>query len=706
MSLKTAYTARELAELHLDGLPSTEFRIREFAKRSGWPVAGKVGKAALYRLPAEYQVQLHEVLSSPSDNAAPPATTSKSDLRLNARALIVTEFKAHVRRSGLPLTKAEPGFMALYAAQRTSGAEHPFPRWLFNVYPSFSVSSLRNWRGKAADPRALRDGYGNRRGQSILARAEGGAVASAIAAIICERQLLAAGHIRDLIRMDFGTVLQLEGREVPLPKIRAFERYIEGWKRDNPELLERAVNPDGWKNKYMLALGKADADIHRLNQRWEIDASPMDVMCTDGRHLIYALIDIWSRRLMIHVSRTATTEGSLQLVRKAIMAWGVPDEIKTDNGSDFKSFRFRSALGSNGLNVPLTVSGPFQPWKKAFVERVIGTFQHSFAATQPGFVGHSVADRKKIEGVKSFADNLGSGTEAKFQVALTHSELQERIDTWVAGFYHQQPHSGLGGQTPFARAASSTVKPRMVADVRALDILLAPVAGHRRVGKKGLRIEGGRFWHETLGLYMGKDVYVRHDPADMGRVYVFDMDEKFICEAQDFTRLGADRATAASAAKAAQRKAINEQFAQVRKTVRAEYSAEKMAEKFFSDQARAAAKVTTFPRQTETYTTPSLDEAARAVTKERIAPCRTAEQNARQEAFVEDYENFQRKSAQRQKSNVERWKDRARDIEARLEAGNPVSEVDAAWLATMKTESWFQAWKNLEDYKAAMTEGQ
>lgn len=699
--IKTAYTARELAEMQLAILPLRREHITRKATVENWPSQPRSGAGGgreflFATLPPVLQqaIMAHHAKDAPAAAASLAAPEKQEDKRFLARAAIVTEFRAYCRRHNLRQGAAEVGFVALYTAQRASGAAEPFPRWLFDIYQSFSIASLRLWRTK--QPQELKDGYGNRKGQSILARAEGGKVALAIEAIICERQLLSAGHIRDLIRFDFGTELQLEGRAVPLPKIRAFERYIQGWKEANPEKYERAINPDGWRNKYMLALGKADAHIVRLNQRWEIDASPMDVLCKDGRYLIYALIDVWSRRVMINVSRTATTEGSLMLIRRACREWGMPESIRTDNGSDFTSYRFTDAIYHLGIEP--VVSGPFQPWKKSYVERIIGHFQHNFAPTMPGFIGHSVADRKKIEGVKSFADNLGADKDTRFSVELTHEELQEHINAWVDGHYHQKAHSGLDGMTPFARAASSTLKPRMVADIRALDILLAPVAGLRVVGKEGIRVENAPFWHDTLVLHMGKEVYVRHDPDDMGRIYVFDTDHKFICEAVNFDRLGAGRAAAATAAKEAQRAHLKEAMADAKRHARREYGPGKMAEKFNADRARAASRVTAFPKQTETYSTPSIDEAARAGRKEQISLTRTAEDKAQQEAIVKDLAQFQKRPAVRM-NDEDRWWDRAMKLEARVAAGEVLSDTDAELLANAKSAPWYKARQSVEMQK-------
>lgn len=690
-------TPQEIAALNLPGIPTRAEHVLRLAKRSKWNLRKKQsGKGFEIELPAHLQAKVIEACGTAIKIEAP-----SDDKRLTARLYIVQMFKSYCRNHGLKMMNAELGFMAMYDAQSRSGAAEPFSRWVFDVYPSFSVASLRNWRARAAEnPSELKDGYGNRKGQSVLGRAHGGRVAQAIEAIICERQLMSAGHIRDLIRIDFGTELELDGRMVPLPNIRSFERYIDGWKKENPELYEKAINPDGWRNKYMLALGDASSSIQHLNQRWEIDASPMDVLCKDGRYVIYALTDVWSRRLMLHVSRTATTDGSLQLIRRACIEWGMPTSIKTDNGSDFTSHRFKAALLH--LGVEQVISGPFQPWKKAFVERIIKTFQHGFAPTMPGFIGHSVADRKKIEGAKSFANKLGTDNAARFQVEMDHTELQMHIDNWVDGAYHQRPHSSLDGMTPFARAASSTEKLRMVNDIRALDVLLAPVAGTRAVGKEGIRVEGARFWHEELTTYMGKDVYVRLNPDDMGRIYVFDLNDKFICEAMNYDRLGANRAEVVSTAKALQKKVLNETMADIKKRARRDYSPGKIAEKMFSDNAKAAAKVKAFPKQSELYTTPSLDEAARAVNKEAYAPMVTDEETAQQEAFVASFKDYQQNKAPAL-TDEEIWWDRAKDLEARLAAGETLSAGDLGFLDTAQKSSWYATRTEFEAMRGSKT---
>ena len=64
------------------------------------------------------------------------------------------------------------------------------------------------------------------------------------------------------------------------------------------------------------------------NALWQIDASPVDALCVDGHHAIYCCIDIATRRAIWDVSRTPCASAVGPLIRKAILAWGIPDTIE------------------------------------------------------------------------------------------------------------------------------------------------------------------------------------------------------------------------------------------------------------------------------------------------------------------------------------------------------------------------------------------
>lgn len=98
--------------------------------------------------------------------------------------------------------------------------------------------------------------------------------------------------------------------------------------------------------------------MERLNQRWEIDSTKGDVMLADGkRHNVVAIIDVYSRRPVYHVSRSSSATAVAACLRKALLAWGVPEILVTDNGSDYVSRHIKGAL--IGLGIEQRIAPPF-----------------------------------------------------------------------------------------------------------------------------------------------------------------------------------------------------------------------------------------------------------------------------------------------------------------------------------------------------------
>ncbi|GCE24521.1 hypothetical protein KDA_74490 [Dictyobacter alpinus] len=70
----------------------------------------------------------------------------------------------------------------------------------------------------------------------------------------------------------------------------------------------------------------------------------------------------------------------------------------------------------------------------------------------------------------------------------------------------------------------------MPESVEQLDLLLVTVAKKRRVQQDGVSFEGYRYMDPTLSGYVGEDVVLRYDPADMAEVRIF-AEDRFVCRA-------------------------------------------------------------------------------------------------------------------------------------------------------------------------------
>jgi putative transposase len=299
------------------------------------------------------------------------------------------------------------------------------------------------------------------------------------------------------------------------------------------------------------------------------------------------------------------------------MDWGVPEEAKTDNGSDYVSRELRMFFDEMGITH--TLSTPFSPWEKPHVERFIKTFLHGLLELLDGFIGHSVAERKQIEAKRTFAESLFK-KNAVVDVDMTVEELQLLADQWVEGIYMQREHRTLG-MSPLARVAGYTGAVKRITNERAFDILLAKPAGRMPViTKKGIRFEKATFIHAELPIHQGEQADIRHDPKDLGRLIVY-VQGKFLCIAECPERTGMDRQEVAAHGRARQQEFI----AGKRREYRAAkaslpMSTDDLVRDLLTRRAEASGKVAVLAKRAEAHQTPALAEADRAARAQDTPP--------------------------------------------------------------------------------------
>lgn len=351
------------------------------------------------------------------------------------------------------------------------------------------------------------------------------------------------------------------------PSYHQVFRFQKAWKKQNSELYLQKTHPDAWKSQAMVAYGSASEDVDQLNGRWEMDATPADWMLLDPdgrkrRYTVSCVIDVYSRRALVVVAPTPKTQTHCYALRLAILKWGVPKEIVTDNGADYQSHYFKRVLDSLGIHHRTT--NPFSGEEKPHIERFIGSLNHSILDVLPNFIGHNVAERKVIEARRSFAERLQrKGEIVDFADVVdgscTGEYLQARINDWVHGIYEQREHAGIG-TTPFLKAAGWTGDIRTLSDERLLDILLARPAGQngqRILQKKGILLDGAWFIAPDLArAQVGHKVDV-YETEDLGRIVVH-YEGEFLCIAECPERTGVDRYEIAKRASAVQKERLRE----------------------------------------------------------------------------------------------------------------------------------------------------
>lgn len=416
------------------------------------------------------------------------------------------------------------------------------------------------------------------------------------------------------------TLIAWHGRA---PSVSTVRRWLRDWRAEHDRDLSAVLNPDRHRSHRKPAAGDAAAGIERLNQLWELDSTPADVICANGkRHAVVAAIDVWSRRVRVLVVPTSRATAIAALFRRCILEWGVPETVRTDEGAEYVSRHFLGVI--EDLELDHDACPPYTPDAKPFVERVIKTLAHDLFAFLPGFSGHNVTDAQELRARKSFAARRGKNVAEVFGVALTAAELQERCDAWCESVYGRRPHDGLGGVSPFARAASWAGPVKWIHDERALDALLAEPAGRgvHVVGKKGIKADRGVYIAAELGPLVGARVRVRRDPADLGRLFVYHAEGRhkgrFICIAEDPVRTGIDRAEVAARAKASANQ-VDKAARQWARELHRKHRPETAMDDVLRHAGAEAQRIVALPRKGETHDPAALIEAGRAADAAKAA---------------------------------------------------------------------------------------
>ncbi|MFT4162825.1 DDE-type integrase/transposase/recombinase [Shinella sp.] len=728
---KLWFTAQEFADAAdagiIIGIPASKRGINDLAEREKWQryralvktKKGRGGTITHYHinlLPVDVRVAyLSRFIQADADDLA---VSFSSDVNLSERArqeraakMITVRLAAKYRKgiAGLTAMAADHLFVLTFNAGKVVG----LPDWVRDIVGALSVRTLQRWRSKALENDGLtlaHDPAEARKGTGLLETANNGDVAMHILAYVAEFPGLSADVIRDQVEYQFGRELVARNGELkPLPPVRTFQHFIAQLREEQKAVILAYSNPDAYRSRMKLRGTNAYRHVTRPNQMWMIDASPVDALCVDGRWSMYACVDVATRRYIITFSRTPRSEAVLLLLRRAILAWGPPEVVKTDNGSDFVAAATVRLFID--LDIAPDTSKAYSPAEKGIVERAIKTFQHEVAPQLPGYIGHNVTDRKAIESKKSFAQRLGADERELFEVSMTIDELRAWTDDWLTYIYHEGKHAGLKGLTPNEAYARSTEKPRRV-DERALDVLLMPVAGQngiRKMGPRGIQIDY-RFYLSG-SILVGTDVFCRQDPEDLGKIYVYSADGRQFLDvaiAAEFSGVNpaefAKAVTAQGNALVAERlKDLKAEVRQIKKGPAAIARSIEVAKRRMADKATAQDNVIQLPKREERYSTPALDAALEAAT----LPGRTPVPKSLNEKAAELHAAIVREAENRGQSTVVhldpdaglsegarnfKW---AQALEAAIATGVKIADDEAVRLVKYQGSTDYQTRKDM-----------
>ena len=199
---------------------------------------------------------------------------------------------------------------------------------------------------------------------------------------------------------------------------------IEGW-RVNHKKIERIWKEEGLKvpqrqsRKGRLYLN--DGSCIRLRPSWKNHVWSYDFVADrlfNGKKIrMLTLIDEYTRKcLALEVDYRLTSQDVLDILKEVFVREGLPDYIRSDNGSEFTATQVKEWLGS--LGVKTAYIEPGSPWENGYNESFNGKLR----------------------------DELLNG-----EVFYSLKEAQTLIEQWRQHYNHVRPHSSLGYRPPAPR---------------------------------------------------------------------------------------------------------------------------------------------------------------------------------------------------------------------------------------------------------------
>ncbi len=152
--------------------------------------------------------------------------------------------------------------------------------------------------------------------------------------------------------------------------------------------------------------------VERPNQVWCSDITYLPMR--RGFLYLVAIMDWHTRKVLAwRISNTLEVDFCIEALNEAILKFGPPGIMNTDQGSQFTSFAWTDGLRRTGVRISMDGKGRFLD--NIFIERLWRTL--------------------KYECVYLHAWETGS-------------EAKAGIRKWIEFYNHKRPHSALGGQSP------------------------------------------------------------------------------------------------------------------------------------------------------------------------------------------------------------------------------------------------------------------
>lgn len=486
---------------------------------------------------------------------------------------------------------------------------------------------------------------------------------------------------KGLAYLEYRTALRWIDDNVP--------RVTQVFAREGEKGLARCFPPQIRDRSTLTALEGVVADCHKVDVfvLWPGIEKPVRVQ-------IVAFTDLFSNKILSwQVDLDPNKVAVMSAFGELVEAWGIPRHCLFDNGREFANkwltggtptrFRFKvredDALGvlpQMGIKVHWATPGHGQakPIERSFRDLADDLARH------PAFAGAYVGPNPlaKPEDYGSRAIPLEDFLEVTALVIAEHNARPGRLTDNAKGRSFDETFAESYARAPIRKATPEQHRLWLMGqEVRQL---------HKQHG--AFQLFENSYWSDWMNEFVGQKVVARFDPEDLhAGLFIYSLAGEFLGPAECREKVGFfDLVGAKAAARAKrQRRAAEKKLLEKLRPMAVDQWAAELAEVPVPETAMVEAKVVELaPART------------RKPVVERPVPVPDTSDEERLNVFAANFKRSAPAPAVIEETAATRfW--RALDIERRSEAGEPVSQEDAAFWARMQRLPEYQAQRTMFD---------
>lgn len=284
-------------------------------------------------------------------------------------------------------------------------------------------------------------------------------------------------------------------------------------------------------------------DKLEVNECWIADNHTLDVMSVNGdgkphRLYITAFMDAKSGIITgYNITETVCSASTILALRNGIEKFGIPQSVYFDNGTEFlvHDIGGRGHRTKKGAEIdPPTIlqrlgiemhNALVRNARAKPIERLFGTLKDQFSRSMTGFCGGTILERP--ETLKRRIKNGDLPTDL---------ELRSALDSWINYDYNMQEYGGVEIKYKGLSRLdvwNDEIKSVRMASESELNLMLMRSTQTQKIKRDGVYVTifGEKIWYyntaETIEN-LGKEVYVRYDPAKLSSVRIYDTDDRYL----------------------------------------------------------------------------------------------------------------------------------------------------------------------------------